>query len=47
MDGSLSLCAIKLEKTTLCYSAMVWADYRKYVKQLHSKLSILEFVELF
>ena len=31
----------------MCYSAMVWAAYRKYVKQFHSKLSILEFVELF
>ena len=31
----------------MCYSAMVWADYRKYVKRFHSKLSILDFVELF
>lgn len=46
-NGSLPLCAIRLEKTTMCYSALVWADYRKYVKQFHSKLSILEFVELF
>ena len=31
----------------MCYFAMAWADYRNYVEQFHSKLSIPEFVELF
>ena len=31
----------------MCYSAMVWADYRKYIKQFRAKVSIEEFVQLF
>lgn len=31
----------------MCYSAMVWADYRKYVKLFGARISIQEFVKLF
>jgi putative SOS response-associated peptidase YedK len=31
----------------MCYSARIWADYRKYVKEYGASISIKEFVELF
>lgn len=31
----------------MCYSAMIWADYRKYVKLLNSKISVRDFLEIF
>jgi len=30
----------------MCFSAQVWADYRKYVKHYGAKISIQEFVRL-
>lgn len=30
----------------MCFSAQVWADYRKYVRAYGAKISILEFVQL-
>ena len=30
----------------MCFSAQVWADYRKYVRHYGAKISIQEFVEL-
>lgn len=35
------------EGFAVCYSAMIWADYRQYVKLLNSKISIKEFIEIF
>lgn len=35
------------EGRAMCYSAMIWADYRKYVKLLNSKISIKDFLEIF
>ena len=31
----------------MCYSAKVWADYRKYTKMFGAELSIHEFINLF
>ena len=31
----------------MCYSAMIWADYRKYLKQTGSKLSMQGFLDAF
>src|SRR5258706_2263321 len=31
----------------MCYSARIWADYRKYIKAFGAELSIKKFVQLF
>ncbi len=31
----------------MCYSAMIWADYRKYVRRFGATLSLKEFAELY
>lgn len=30
----------------MCFSAQVWADYRKYLKKFNAKISVWEFIEL-
>jgi hypothetical protein len=34
-------------ETPMCYSAQIWADYRKYVRMFGVRISIHEFVDLF
>ena len=31
----------------MCYSALVWADYRRYIRDFNAELDIKEFYELF
>jgi hypothetical protein len=31
----------------MCYSAQIWADYRRYVRQFQVQVDIKQFVELF
>ena len=31
----------------MCYSAQVWADYRRYVREWGADISIKEFFDLF
>ena len=31
----------------MCYSALVWADYRRYIRDFNAEIDIKEFYELF
>ena len=31
----------------MCYSALVWADYRSYIRDFNAEIDIKEFYELF
>lgn len=31
----------------MCYSAQVWSDYRKYVREFKAKIGIKEFFKIF
>lgn len=40
-------CLHNFETRCMCYSAQIWADYRRYVRDFGAELSIKEFYELF